>query len=1336
MSTISWATPRGDLGTISENLFYSYQFEAIDSDQQPLFYSFISGSLPGGLYITRDGELRGVPTILSSVSQTAASTFTVRATNPNGNVADRSFSLTISNINGPQILPRPDYLGAWFDGTFLDYTFTSVNDNPNAIQSWSIVDGTIPPGTTFLNTGRLYGYLDIVAENTIELGYEAAPVDSILFDTLPKSTDRYYNFTIQVSDDFKIDTFNVRLLVVSKANYTADNDITYINNTFITVDADNRYRPIILNEPDSLPVLVAGSTFAYRFLAYDPEDEPLSWAIDELQFSGMDELDAAISQTIAGNVSLGFGPYTLNNTPINAGRITVQVNGALYQSIEGTNNFYNDYTVVGTNLTISNNSLSILSATSLNGFATLTFTTQTYPPFPQGSRITVSGVTGSTAYNGVFTVTGCTRSSVNYELSTVGPGTINTTALSLLTATCTSDLATLTFAAQPTAPYEVGAVITVAGVTGVTSYNGTFNVTACNTTSVSYALPTVAAGTTTSATVTGTVKVQSTPITALDTIFVQYISTTTGYDTIFFDQGASGPPSGISIDVSTGWAIGTLPNQINEFETYSFDVYTYRTLDPLNQSAKVKFSLTVKRTINEEIVWTTPRNIDLIDNGDVSEISVSAYHTLGKQLEYSVIYAPFRKLPQGLKFLRSGLLIGRTSFRYFVLDGQSATLNVVSAEELVIGMTVQGVGVAEGCRIIEIIDSNTIKVAPAIYVTQGTILIFSNDEIQRAVSTTSNAISTVIDGGRTTFDQDCGFTIVASSVDGTVSSSKTFSVKVRPRNLAPYENIYLKALPTRVQRSSWENIRSNANIFPPELIYRPEDSYFGVQKTFKSLFLAGLNPDTAETFVNAIQRNHYIKNINFGEIKTARAVNSDGTVGYEVVYADLIDDQSFGSDGPPLEVILNIANSYLFNNQSYNIIYPNSFSNMQQRVENGIGYTNRSTLPRWMTSIQENGTVLGLIRCVVLAYTIPGASKLIAYRLQNSNFNLNEISFAADRYQWDNYLSQFYDTQTNSFEPSIPTTFDKYPTLAQGTAIVPTTIVNNVTNSNVITISDTARVGFGWEVLSIDSALQIPIPTTISNIIGSVLTITSNISAVDGSQIKIRGEAFVDYAVSVPYNTINGENLSSVRSKLLIDGVPDFIQGEKIIFAKQSDFGIPNDGWLTTDNLAIPGYLDKVGALSNINYQGGVYEIFWKEFSEFGLDSDEIGFDETSEDLSFSHFDQGGDAEVKLIFRLEMVLNQLVKVRTGDSYKITTLQYRTVVGEATPRYFVATNINAAFTERTAETTFDGGTCVVREGFKLGQSVTSGTTFSNNQDIWIIPESKDKYIKFPQNGVFV
>ena len=71
---------------------------------------------------------------------------------------------------------------------------------------------------------------------------------------------------------------------------------------------------------------------------------------------------------------------------------------------------------------------------------------------------------------------------------------INQFVLTTTGASGTAGTATLTFATQAVAPYIVGQSITVAGVTP-TGYNGTYIVTACTTTSVSYANATTAAQT-------------------------------------------------------------------------------------------------------------------------------------------------------------------------------------------------------------------------------------------------------------------------------------------------------------------------------------------------------------------------------------------------------------------------------------------------------------------------------------------------------------------------------------------------------------------------------------------------------------------------------------------------------------------------------------------------------------------------------------------------------------------------------------------------------------------------------------------------------------------------
>jgi hypothetical protein len=785
-----------------------------------------------------------------------------------------------------------------------------------------------------------------------------------------------------------------------------------------------------------------------------------------------------------------------------------------------------------------------------------------------------------------------------------------------------------------------------------------------------------------------------------------------------------------------------LPPQVKDLQTYSIVVRAFRTLAVDYLSDPVEFTLTVKRTRNEEIIWNTPRDLGYIDNGSISEMTISATNTVGKELEYSLVYEPYRRVPQGLKMLRSGQFVGKVTFRYFSLDSARGFLPMSTVQGIEIGMSVQGVGVAAGCEVTDILEDNVIEVRPAIYVVQGSSLTFSNDSNTIVISTIANAISTVIDGGATTFDQDCRFSVKAEAIDKSISSVNNFVIHVRPRNLAPFENLYLKALPKEEQRLALKNVLEDTNIVPRELLYRPDDAFFGLQKNLKFLFLPGLSASKASTVINSISLNHYTKSLNFGNIRTARAVNNSGTIDYEVVYVDVIDNQQFDNAGPPLSVSLSNKNKFKFGTSEYDTIYPNSFNNMQNRLEEGLGYSNRGALPRWMTSVQEDGRVLGLTRAVVLAYTKPGASKLIAYRLKNSGFQMNSIDFVVDRYQWDNYLSKFYDTETNRFLPSRDTTFDKYPNLGVGSDVIVGSVIFPVNNSNTIVITDNLKIGYGWVCVSTDTLSEVSANTAVRSVqLTEVsgqralnMVLSANINASVGAVLKFDGSARVDYAVQGPFSQINGNTVGNLKRLGLIDGITNFVENELIIFANQANFGseYPNDGWLLTDGTtSVPGYLDKLSGLSTVNQRGGVWQITWEPLVPLGFDNPTVGFDEASPGFAYSRFDQSDDFEVKLFFQNELNLAQTVKVRTGKSYPGSTLQYRTSAGEVVPRYRVFTGSLAS-----EETTFDGGSCQCREGDPGKGGVRGGTAFSNNRDKYIIPESEDKYIKFPQNGVFV
>jgi hypothetical protein len=273
-----------------------------------------------------------------------------------------------------------------------------------------------------------------------------------------------------------------------------------------------------------------------------------------------------------------------------------------------------------------------------------------------------------------------------------------------------------------------------------------------------------------------------------------------------------------------------------------------------------------------------------------------------------------------------------------------------------------------------------------------------------------DANQTTFDNNQTTFDRTFTFTVQAADLNNYVRETKTFTLRIRDLDQKPYENLYIQAFPSRDQRQIFNSIINNSDIFPDDYLYRLGDPWFGKNTERRSLFLAGLNPELASVYINSMQLNHYWKTITFGEVKTARAVDSTLSTRYEVVYIELIDsgvnEQGLGP---------NLSIDLLSNSPGISTIYPNSFPNMQKRLETGIGYENRSTLPLWMTSRQADGTVLGFTRALVLCYTLPGKSAEIAYNVQQEQSQFQFIDFTIDRYEWDSSLSNVYNKSISQY---------------------------------------------------------------------------------------------------------------------------------------------------------------------------------------------------------------------------------------------------------------------------------------------------------------------------------
>ena len=175
-------------------------------------------------------------------------------------------------------------------------------------------------------------------------------------------------------------------------------------------------------------------------------------------------------------------------------------------------------------------------------------------------------------------------------------------------------------------------------------------------------------------------------------------------------------------------------------------------------------------------------------------------------------------------------------------NGSVSELSVVAVSELGTGL------------VYSLLDQSDVSVR----LPQGLTLLPSG-EISGRVSFEAFSIdgrTITFDGGSTTVDTTYTFTVLASTVDGTASSTREFTVKLNIVDQNPYVNLYLTASPSHSQINYYNSIINNTEIFNPAYIYRPTDPWFGVNTSLEMLFLSGLNTATLEEYQQAIALNH------------------------------------------------------------------------------------------------------------------------------------------------------------------------------------------------------------------------------------------------------------------------------------------------------------------------------------------------------------------------------------------------------------------------------------------------------------------------------------------------
>lgn len=144
--------------------------------------------------------------------------------------------------------------------------------------------------------------------------------------------------------------------------------------------------------------------------------------------------------------------------------------------------------------------------------------------------------------------------------------------------------------------------------------------------------------------------------------------------------------------------------------------------------------------------------------------------------------------------------------------------------------------------------------------------------------------------GDTTFDRRYNFTVEARDRFNLTAIERTFTLLVEDLDNTQYTDIYMRPMLSEDQRRYYKNFISNPEVFTPDMIYRPGDPTFGIQKNLDMLVYAGVEATTLDKFVAAAAKNHKRKKYILGEIKSATArPNAKSDPIYEVVYIEVKD---------------------------------------------------------------------------------------------------------------------------------------------------------------------------------------------------------------------------------------------------------------------------------------------------------------------------------------------------------------------------------------------------------------------------------------------------------------
>lgn len=485
----------------------------------------------------------------------------------------------------------------------------------------------------------------------------------------------------------------------------------------------------------------------------------------------------------------------------------------------------------------------------------------------------------------------------------------------------------------------------------------------------------------------------------------KFTVTNPGYWEVIIPETKSQLPPGMSLDSVTGEIAGKVPYQARVSEIYKF---TMQAIDfPIALSNQ---SYLLQGDWNNNIFYLTN---DAVRYDGFIYVALQQNKNQLPNVVDSIFWKKGVATAEKTFFLE---LIGEIdSAVNWISDSDlgdmkanQASLKKVEAESLLYGgrivyelvsgklppgLALSGTGDITG-KIKQLADSNG----------PGLTRFFEKLDTAQEDSVLGKDFELTFDNGTTTFDKIYKFEIKARDTANLAELTKQFQIRVVGDNNKVFANLYIKSFQEKSKRLEWFDFITNSEIFKPDEIYRYGDPNFGIQSEIKVLIYAGIETLEAVNYIQALSRNHYNKQLRFGDIKSAIAKDPvTQEILYETIYCEIIDEyQKNGKSISPMLELSDSINSPVLvsfdkikvdsdipfvSDRDHQRIFPNSIKNMRRRIKT-LGERDRTFLPLWMRTIQDKTFVeSGYLAAMIICYSKPGNSANIISRIKGkTNF--------------------------------------------------------------------------------------------------------------------------------------------------------------------------------------------------------------------------------------------------------------------------------------------------------------------------------------------------------------